>query len=363
MINPSEENLLGYLIRANEDHEQEELAAQIRTDAKLRQDCQLLQSGLALPSADEEYLDPPPLLAQRTCSLLWNKVDSGEFPKLPALPKQAASDPLTSSTAPTQPAAAPASSGLPLAMAVTTGEKLQAQDNTLAAPRRRWHWLDLAVASSVLVVIGGVLSTQILSSKTQAMRLSCQNNLQLTYAGLADYASMNGNRLPTAHERGPLAFAGMYGPTLRDSGHLQNQNNLICPETALAKDLRASLPTIKDLERAKPEELPALQRLAGGTYFYSLGYMEGGKYRAIKLRNCPKFVLISEPPANINRPDLHHGQIGHNALIQNGAVRFMTDCQLECCNDDQFLNDNGEIAPGLHEGDAVLVGSGVGPMQ
>ncbi len=88
MINPSEENLLGYLIRANEEHEQEELAEQIRTDAKLRKDCQLLQTGLALPAADEELLDPPSLLAARTCEKLWNLVDSGEFPKLAAVAKQ-----------------------------------------------------------------------------------------------------------------------------------------------------------------------------------------------------------------------------------------------------------------------------------
>ncbi len=51
MIKPSEENLLGYLIRANEEHEQEELAEQIRCDAELRKECQLLHSGLALPAA------------------------------------------------------------------------------------------------------------------------------------------------------------------------------------------------------------------------------------------------------------------------------------------------------------------------
>lgn len=367
MINPSEENLLGYLIRANEEHEQEELAEQIRTDAKLRQDCQLLHSGLALPAADEEHLDPPPLLAQRTCSLLWNKVDSGEFPKLPALAKQTPAgdlpDPVTSPTVPTQPQATPASAALPVALAATTHDKQRAQDNSLASPRRRWRWLDLAVASSVLVVIGGVLSTQILSSRTQAMRMSCQNNMQLTYAGLADYASLNGNRLPTAHERGPLAFAGMYAPTLRKSGHLRNERTLICPESAMAKDLEVRLPTLDELERATPEELPVLQKLAGGTNSYSLGYIKNGKYHPIKLRNGTSFVLMSDPAASDNRPDFHHGQRGQNILLMNGCVRYLTECQVEGCADDHFVNDAGEVAPGLHEDDAVLVGSGVGPLR
>ncbi len=55
----------------------------------------------------------------------------------------------------------------------------------------------------MLVVIGGVMSSQVLSSRTQALRLSCQNNLQLTYAGLANYASMNGNRCPRRKKAAP----------------------------------------------------------------------------------------------------------------------------------------------------------------
>ncbi len=361
MINPSEENLLGYLIRANEEHEQEELAAQIRTDAKLRQDCQLLQSGLALPAADEEHLDPPPLLAQRTCSLLWNKVDSGEFPKLPAQAKPAP-DQVTTAEAPRHPIASPAATALPATMAVTR-DKSAAHDNTLVVPRRRWHWLDLAVTGSVLVVIGGVLSSQILSSKTQAMRLSCQNNLQLTYAGLADYASMNGNRLPTAHERGPLAFAGMYGPTLRQTGHLQNERTLLCPESRLAQDHEARLPTIEDLESASARELPALQRRAGGTYHFTLGYIQNGKYQAVRLLNRPQYALMSDPVGAGKLPGQNHGQRGQNVLFDNGSVRFLTECQLQGCGDHYYQNDDGLEAAGLHENDSVLVESSVRPLR
>lgn len=359
MINPSEENLLGYLIRANEEHEQEALAEQIRTDAKLRKDCQILQSGLALPAADEEHLDPPSALAKETCCKLWSMVDSGEFPKLPALTKQS-----ELAISPASPAVAnPLAASLAAVGAVDRSEDqvVPSQDNTLSKPRGRLHWLDLAVAGSVLVVIGGVLSTQVLQSRTSALRQSCQNNLQLLHVGLTDYASLNGNRLPTAAEQGPLAFAGMFGPTLRNSGHLRNERTLICPESALAKQTDVQLPTLVELQRATPVELPVLQRRAGGTYSFTLGYIENGKYQTIRLEGQPNFALMSDPAASDRRPDLHHGQRGQNVLLKNGSVRFITECQLEGCHDNHFLNDAGEVGPGNHAADAVLVGSGVGP--
>jgi hypothetical protein len=361
MINPSEENLLGYLIRANEEHEQEELAKQIRTNAKLRQDCQLLQSGLALPAADEDHLDPPPLLAQRTCSLLWNKVDSGEFPKLSALAKQPSADSITTTATPTDPLAMPTAAPLPMAMAAS--ERITNHDNSLAKPRQRWRWLDLAVASSVLVVIGGVLSTQILSSRTQSLRLGCQNNMQLTYAGLANYASMNGNRLPIAQERGRMAFAGMYGPTLRKAGHLKSDRTLICPESELARDLEVHLPTLDELEQAPAEELPQLQRRAGGTYAFKIGYLENGKYQVVKLQHRLNAPLMSDPVAHDKGPGNNHGQRGQNVLFEDGCVRFLTECQHEGCRDHYYINDAGEEAAGLHAEDTVLLRSGNAPVR
>lgn len=362
MINPSEENLLGYLIRANEEHEQEELAEQIRTDAKLRKECQLLQTGLALPAADEEHLDPPSLLAERTCEKLWNLVDSGEFPKLPSLAKQSVATSAIEAAATAQPLAEPSAISLQSAIAAS-GLTPAKTDNQLTRPKRRWHWLDLAVASSVLVIIGGVLSSQVLSSRTQALRLSCQNNMQVTYAGLANYASMNGNRLPTAQERGPMAFAGMFGPTLRKTGHLQNERTLICPESGLAQDLEVRLPTIEELERAEPSDLPRLQRRAGGTYSFTLGYIQNGKYHPVRLLSRPNYALMSDPIATDKRPGNNHGQRGMNVLFDNGSIRFITVCQIEGCRDHYYQNDDGQEAAGLHEDDSVLVESGVSPLR
>jgi hypothetical protein len=357
MIKPSEENLLGYLIRANEEHEQEELAEQIRCDAQLRQDCKLLQSGLALPAADEEHLAPPSLLAARTCEKLWNLVDSGEFPKLPPL-----AQPSLSECAIQAAAAAP----LP-AESVTVsrpaGNTPRSSDNELAPPRRRWHWLDLAVASSVLVVIGGVMSSQVLSSRTQSLGLSCQNNMQQIYAGLANYASMNGNRLPTAQQHGPMAFAGMYGPTLRKAGFLQNERSLLCPESEPAQDLEMRLPTVEELEQAAPSVLPQLQRRAGGTYHFTLGYIQNGMYQPVRLLNRLDYALLSDRIATDKRPGHNHGQRGQNVLFDNGSIRFLTECEFSACRDHYYQNDAGDQAPGLHENDAVLVESGMSPVR
>lgn len=362
MINPSEENLLGYLIRANEEHEQEELAEQIRSDAKLRKDCHLLQSGLALPAADEEYLDPPSLLAERTCEKLWSLVDSGEFPKLSNITSDSSTEATSAAHFPPAQQATQATAALP--PAITAAKRTTtSDDNVLASPKRRWHWLDLAVASSVLVVIGGVLSTQILASRTQGMRLSCQNNMQLTYAGLSNYAGMNGGRIPTAHERGPLAFAGSVAPMLLQSGQVKNERTFICSESPLAKERDVRLPTIDDLQRATPDQLLALQRRAGGTYFYTLGYLENGKYHPVKLRNRPNFVLMSDPISAAKGPGQNHGQLGQNVLLDNGCVRFMTVCQIEGCRDHFSVNDAGEEAAGLHADDSVVVGSSVSPLR
>ncbi len=123
----------------------------------------------------------------------------------------------------------------------------------------------------------------------------------------------------------------MFGPTLRKSGHLPNERTLICPESGLAQDLEARLPTIEDLEQATPTELPQLQRRAGGTYHFTLGYIQNGKYHAVRLLNRPHFALMSDPVTTEKQPGHNHGQRGQNVLFDNGNVRFLTECQLHGC--------------------------------
>ena len=152
-------------------------------------------------------------------------------------------------------------------------------------------------------------------------------------------------------------------PTLVDDGYLTNPRTVICPASALARQSNFHLPTLEDLSNATGDHLLALQRVVGGSYGYVLGYRENGVYKPTRnLHRCTFAVVADVPSEEFDREGSpNHGWAGHNVLFEDGRVVYLRSCYLCGSSDNIFRNDRGQIAPGCHPNDSVIVRSEVSP--
>jgi hypothetical protein len=371
MINESREQLIGYLLHALEPDEHEAVAAKLRACPELRAECLRLKLALKLPAVDEECEPPSPQLAKKTCALVeWfasiekhfcgNATESSPATTNAA---QAATDSLEHADALVTSAISSMSLGFMADAPASQTPLKEVRPATFDTTENlsRTNWWEVGIAASVLVMIGSLIVPQMLHSRSQSLQLSCQNNLRSNYLSLARYAAQHNGRLPTAAERGPLAFAGIYAPQLMQAGFMDSPRQVHCPESRIDITQEIVLPEVQHLERVPKEELRLIQIKIGGTYAYALGYRDNGQYRSLKMQSRPSYPLMSDLPANNRNAGQHHGDQGQNILFEDGHVTFVKHCKDECCQDHYFLNDDGQPLAGLHVNDAVLVESGIGP--
>jgi len=384
MTDSTRPQLVGYLLQALETEEAQQVADQLRQDVELRRECLSLQRGLQILAPDEEPYDPPEYLARRTCTKLWAQP--------PAITASAASNASESTAATKSPgdqsaAGQLALSGIPatstpltagITAATLNFDSSRAGTPTVerAAPpeqlpvQRRWHSYDVIASACMLMALGGVLLPTMLQSRDQARTAGCQSNLKDLYFSLAGFTTANNGRLPTADERGRLAFAGVFAPKLAAAGQMENPRILICPESNLAQDPSFRVSSLNELNRAKPSELVLMQRTVGGSYGFTLGYREQGVYRPVMNLQRKTFALAGDLPrrrsadGSLKLSKLRggsHGGDGFNILFEDGHISYIIECRDANCQDDYYFNDENQAAAGLHQHDAVLVESGQAP--
>ena len=119
--------------------------------------------------------------------------------------------------------------------------------------------------------------------------------------------------------------------------------------------------TMAELRSLEDHERDAVYAQIGGTVASAIGYVEGGKYHAIKNKHSCRKAMLSDAP-NIDehgRQTLNHCG-GQNVWFQDGSVRFITSAMLPV-NDHLFLNAEQKAAAGCSEHDTVLGDSGTTP--
>ena len=320
MSTPMQELLLGYLLGALDDAEQELVETRLQFDPQWREELGRLRERLARLDAAYMQYEPPAGLAQRTCDRI--------FGRPAARARQAALTPA---------GAAPAG-----------GSRFRAFDVTAAAC--------IAVAALLLVL------PAINTSRFNSQVTTCQDNLRELGGGLATYSEQNGGYFPRVPTRGKLAFAGVYAPTLAQHGLLHETRKVICPASPQAEEADFHLPSLAELEQLPHEELDRLLPVVGGSYGYSLGHVEDGRYRDVKNEGRASFALMSDAPDPLSPEGLgrNHGGQGENVLFEDGHVQFVTTSRPTGL-DDIFSNDDGDIAAGLHRHDSVIVPSATSP--
>ncbi len=317
-----QEQLLGYLLGALEDDEQRHVDARLQREPELLRSLKSVERSLRPLEGLPRFYAPPPGLASRTCRMVL--AVEGRVAPLPQL------------------------SPCPI------------------PPRwsRGFRFADLAVGMAVFLAAAALLVPAVQSSRFNAHILTCQDKLRQIGVALTQYSDRNGGYFPVVPLRGELATAGIYAPVLLDHGLLTESHQVVCPGSPLANDGQFRVPRLSEVRLVGNERIGELCRQMGGSYGYSLGYVQDGVYRATRNLRRAHFALLSDRPS-LHMPEfqtVHHSGRGQNVLFEDGHVRFLETPNTPYTADHLFTNAEGRIAPGVHADDSVIVSSTAYPL-
>jgi len=279
-------------------------------DARLRGELDLLRTSLSPLEGEPAHHEPPKGLAQRCCKFVFTR------------------DILPTRLSP-----------------ATSSETLR--------PRHRWSRLDLAVGGAIAAAVAILILPAIYQSRLQAQITACQNNLKDIGLAMSDYSDKHSGYYPAARPGDRLNAVGMWAPTLEDEQFLSRGPALFCPSSDVDANFR--MPHVTELEGMSPAEFAAIAPRLGGSYGYTLGYRDDGNYKTQQNRHRKNFAVISDAPGRGGTNSPNHGGGGQNVLYDDDHVQLLNGTQVG--SDDIFHNARGEIAPGKHANDAVIVHS------
>lgn len=327
------EQLLGYLLGALEDDEQQNLREQLSRDENLRRELALLRGLIRPLERTRQGHAPPPQLAQRTCRSVAARAEESKSPR--------------------------SERPVPAGCLHDLGEDL-----SLGGDPSGFSWFDLAAAAGILVVASLLLFPALQVGRNQARINGCAHNLALLRQSLAQYGDAFAGFMPSAPPDSRLSVAGGFASILRTNGYLSDLHILLCPSSPAAARPGLDVPTVDRIE-AMPEGRELDELLANlGSYSMSFGYMENGHFHALRSGGGGQFALVSDSPSP-GPPHFHrssHGS-GVNVLFQSGAVHFVTRPSASPEGDHIFLNAAGEIGLGLNRFDAVIPPAGATPIM
>ena len=335
-----EEQLLGFLLGALEESQQEWVEEQLKIDPKLRQQLKRLEAELAPLSATRCEFTLPEDLAARTCRFVAMHAESQAEKKV-AEPRKATDRPVPRSLS-TDRAVAPSGSSA------------------------GFSWKDLVVAAGIVGAATLLIFPAIQNSRYNSRLAACQDNLRWVGQAMSQYSQQHNDFFPPIAEEGPLSAAGIVAPALLDSGYLDSSRRVVCPASELACDRQFRVPTVGELLAAKGSgELNRLRANMGGSYGYPLGFVENSRYHSAKNMRRPYFPLVSDAPSSRlpGHQTLNHGGRGQNVLFEDFHVRFLTSPELADPADDFFTNDTGIVAAGRHRNDSVIGSSSSVPIR
>jgi hypothetical protein len=112
--------------------------------------------------------------------------------------------------------------------------------------------------------------------------------------------------------------------------------------------------------------LLAKHKVMGGNFAYTLGYVSSDG-RLCPVRNLGRnhYVLMADSPEIWvlgRRGSRNHGGRGQNVLLESGGVRFTSTRHAGWPGDDPFVNQRGQVAPGIGVEDAVVAPSHLAPV-
>lgn len=361
MSRPNQEDLIGYLLGALEQSEHEQVQRALEQDEELREQLRKLSREIQPLDEVHEPNEKRTGLARRTCEMIAafdsgrEYADTGEV----HLAGKATSDGKLGVNSVTKRKQTVSSK--------SPGRFRQWTDG-LAVPRG-WTASELGVTAAVCLVLGFFFFPSLLHSRHQARIQFCQNNLRSLGFSLYSYADLHNGKLPSAEATGNRAFAGNYSLQLNDAGLLESPDMLLCPSSVAAKETPGLvLPPGLEVDSMNGEALATVQRQAGGSYAYHLGYTDNGYYHKPMFKGRSNQVIMADSPNYFGstRINTSHGKDAQNLLLEDLSVRFLRATSSNgnlpiAFGDPIFVNRLGIVAAGVDEFDAVLGASYASP--
>jgi hypothetical protein len=325
------EHLLGYLLGANDAHEDQLVKEHLSREPELHEQLETLRQRVGLLDDGLEEELPPADLTARTCQLLddpslWSQITDTTTPVAEDVPS------------------------------VARRAKMSSRRESVAGGPSRFSLMDGLVAMGVCLAALAIFFPALASSRMLASRIQCEDNLRQVGMGLHKFADASSRqRYPEIHGAGPLSVAGSYAPRLVNEGFIADPGVLSC----VANANRLQLPTIEELLVAPESLLPELHDRLEGVFNYNLGTRQGDEIEAPKMAGRARFPIASDVVL-VNNTLIgsdSHFENRVNILFDDGHVEFLKIEHLPVDIQRVFVNNDGLVQAGVDEDDVVLANS------
>jgi hypothetical protein len=336
VTDPVRDNLLGYLLDALEDDERQEVEDQLLDNTQLQRELSNLQKRVEPLGMLPRAVEPPVGLADRTCAFVDEALCN---PQLLTAPEE---------TERTEVKVRPRSGAV-------RGERLSPVTE-FSSRTHRWTLLESVCGLGVCMVTAMLFFPALYGSWVTSQRIQCEDNLRSLGLSLAEYSDQRPDgRLPYIPAEGNRSFAGWFAQELDDNGYLPDSRMLVCPSSKLAEDEQWRFPSIEEIDAASDSKLVKLQKYSGGSYGFTIGYVENGVHKAAVNKRRAHYALMADAPSwKLGRASENHGGRGQNILFEDLRVQFVVGCQIDSYGDDIFLNRQGLVSAGLDPNDSVI---------
>ncbi len=325
MKQPSQEDLLGFVLGALDADEHNQVQHQIENDPQLEEQLLDIKSQI-MPL---ELLDGPtcnrPGLARRTCELIAAIQKDELLVDRPVKPQ-------------------PAEHREPL------------------ASKPSWTLTDFLITAAACGILASLLFPALAYTRHRSQLAGCQNNLRNLGVALLTYSNMNDGKFVEIPPTGNLATAGIFAPILKDAHLIIDDSDLVCPE--VDRNVPLVVPTVEQVKLCTdPAQLEYFRRTMAGDYGYSMGYYQNNRH--LWPRNVGRaqlIVLADKPSIDLpGRGSPNHRGTGQNCLFEDGHFEFVSRSAFG--DDAIYENDYGIVAPGVDSQDSVIGASHHSPSR
>ena len=359
MKNPSEENLLGYVLGALDAQEQRDIQQTIDDNPEIEEQLVKIKGDL-LPLDCLDSSSPQPGLARRTLESVAIWQNSSSLASTTYSEK-----PLAQSILAAIDSAEESIESEPQLDATTPRLRVSISDRLLHP--NTWSLPDVLVGTAFLAIFAGLLFPVISYTRFQSRIAVCDSNLQAFGSGLITYSNANEGRFAAIPHASQLVSVGYIGPVLKDAGFLEDDSVLACPGIANSRP-PVNIPTCEQIEAAQSLiELDYYLQNSLGHFGFSMGHQVNGSYQPPRVRGSSfrgvSYVMLAgdRPSANMpGRASMNHSNHGQNILFEDGGTRYVVGHSYG--EDAIFENDYGIVGPGSHFGDNVIAAAHLRPV-
>ena len=326
MKEPIQEDLLGYVLGALDADQHDAVEQRIAEDPQLDEQLLEIKAQLAPLELVSDSTGSRPGLARRTVEMVASEIHTADLPETQVVARSQ--------------------------MAIH--EPLQTNST--------WSMKDFLVAAASLAIVASLLFPAIVYAKRQSSIAHCGNNLRSIGMAFASFSENNNGRFVEVPANGPLAFAGIFAPILKEADVVEDDSWFTC--RAVDRDQPFMIPSTDQIRRCSTgAEGDRFRRISSGDYAYSFGHLDGDKYVSPRNLGRSYRVIAADKPStvSIGGPSDNHGGHGQNCLFEDFSVKYVKGNSYG--SDPIYLNAQNVVAPGIGARDSVIGASHLSPLQ